>query len=73
MATRWRDKAAPGRILVCPGCRARLDGLFGFESRGSIDIKGIGLQETWYLLAVDAGAAPDVLTPSDHLRTRNAS
>jgi adenylate cyclase len=71
LASRLEGLAAPGRILVCPTCRSKLGDEFAFEPRGSIEIKGIGSQETWYLVA--RGAATDSLTPSDHLRTRSAS
>jgi hypothetical protein len=58
---------------VCPASRTKLGDAFAFESRGSIEIKGIGSQETWYLVAIDGEADDDRLTPSDHLRTRSVS
>ncbi len=73
LASRLEGLAAPGRILVCPTCRAKLADEFTFEPRGAIDIKGIGSQETWYLVASSGETADDPLTPSDHLRTRSAS
>ena len=50
LAARLEQQAAPGRVLVCPCCRGLLEGHFEFESRGMIDIKGIGAKETWYIL-----------------------
>jgi len=73
LASRLEGLAAPGRILVCPSCRTKLGDLFAFEARGSIDIKGIGTQETWYLVAASRDDTHDQLTPSDHLQTRSAS
>jgi adenylate cyclase len=72
LASRLEGLAAPGRILVCPTCRATLGEDFEFESRGAVDIKGIGSQETWYLVAARSAADAPV-TPSDHLQTRTAS
>ena len=51
LASRLEGLSAPGRVLVCPTCHARLIDAFEFEPRGSIDIKGLGPQETWYLAA----------------------
>jgi adenylate cyclase len=72
LASRLEGLSAPGRILVCPTCRAKLGNDFDFEPRGTIDIKGLGAQETWYLLA-PAGDATDSATPSDPLQTRTVS
>jgi len=78
LASRLEGLAEPGRVLICPSCRAKLGDGFAFEARGPIDIKGIGSQETWYLLAAHPGAVPTdgvdgSLTRSDHLQTRSAS
>ena len=50
LASRLEGQAAPGRVLVCPTSHAHLINTFEFEPRGPIDIKGIGSQETWYLI-----------------------
>lgn len=47
LAARLESQSRPGRILVCPNCRQRLDGSFAFESMGRIEIKGIGEVEAW--------------------------
>jgi adenylate cyclase len=78
LASRLESLSTPGRILVCPASHAKLGDEFAFEPRGTVDIKGLGAQEIWYLLppgsAPSAGnVAADVLTPSDRLRTRTAS
>jgi adenylate cyclase len=50
LAARLENLSVPGRIHVCPRCRAELDREFVFESRGLVDIKGVGQQETWFLI-----------------------
>lgn len=54
LAARLEQQAAPGRVLACPCCRGLLEGYFEFESRGMIDIKGMGAKETWYVLRQSA-------------------
>lgn len=49
MASRLEGLSAPGRILICPGCQVALQGAFELEPRGTIEIKGVGAQEAWYL------------------------
>ena len=78
LASRLEGQAAPGRILVCPASHARLIDEFEFEQRGPIEIKGIGAQETWYLLHARtppprAEEVEQPITPTDRLRTRSAS
>jgi adenylate cyclase len=77
LASRLEGQAAPGRILLCPTCHATLIDAFEFEPRGPIDIKGIGSQETWYLLRERATSQQTkteaAVTLSDRPRTRSAS
>jgi adenylate cyclase len=77
LASRLEGLSAPGRVLVCPTCHAKLGEAFEFEARGPIDIKGIGAQETWYLVGVrpetEASTVEEPVTPSDLPRTRTAS
>ncbi len=49
LASRLESQSRPGRILICPACRQKLEHAFTFESRGEIEIKGVGLQETFYV------------------------
>ena len=49
LTARLESRSAPGRVLVCPASRDRLDGVFQFESVGTIEIKGIGPCETWFV------------------------
>ena len=50
LASRLEQSSAPGRITICPGCFAALHETFVVESRGPIDIKGVGQQEAWFLI-----------------------
>jgi len=50
LASRLEGLATPGRILICPTCHEKLGDAFEFERRGHVDIKGLGAQETWYLV-----------------------
>ena len=36
--------------MICPACRVQIDHAFSFESCGSIEIKGVGLQETFFVV-----------------------
>ena len=51
LAARLENLSQPGRILVCTRCKEILGPDFVFESRGRVDIKGVGEQETWFLTA----------------------
>jgi adenylate cyclase len=57
LAARLENLSIPGRIHVCPRSRAGLDEAFVFESRGLVDLKGVGQQETWFLVAHRDGNA----------------
>jgi adenylate cyclase len=49
LAARLEGLSAPGRILICPNSQARLAGTIELEPRGRIDIKGVGMQEAWFI------------------------
>ncbi|MBY4891249.1 hypothetical protein KUL25_00550 [Rhodobacteraceae bacterium N5(2021)] len=49
-ASRMESYSAPGRILLTPAARAMLGDDFTFEPRGEIEVKGIGILETWWLV-----------------------
>lgn len=51
LAARLENASVPGRIHLCPATRARLEAEFEVEPRGSIEIKGVGLQDTFFLVA----------------------
>ncbi len=50
IASRMESQGAPGRIQVTKNTYALLKDEFTFETRGRIDVKGIGEMETWYLI-----------------------
>ncbi|MCB1514315.1 MAG: adenylate/guanylate cyclase domain-containing protein [Hyphomicrobiaceae bacterium] len=52
LASRLESHSVPGRILICPACRTLLEHEFTFETRGEIEIKGVGLKETFYVTGV---------------------
>ena len=57
LAARLESTSIPGRIHVCPRSREALGEAFVFESRGLIDIKGVGQQETWFLVGLPGDEA----------------
>lgn len=65
LASRLEQASTPGRILVCPKCREALVPEFNLESRGQIDVKGVGGQECWYLNGRKGGAN---ISPSNAAR-----
>ncbi len=50
LAARLEGSGEPGRIQVSAAFREALDEDFAFEPRGPIDIKGVGRQETFFLV-----------------------
>jgi adenylate cyclase len=61
LAARLESLSAPGRILICFNCQARLLHTIELESRGRIDIEGVGIQEAWFIARTPA--APGVPLP----------
>lgn len=49
LASRLEEASQPGRVLICPGCKAALEANFVLEPYATIDIKGVGPQETWLI------------------------
>ena len=47
---RMESAGTPGRIQVTRQTYELLNGEFEFEPRGTIEVKGVGEMETWYLL-----------------------
>lgn len=68
LAARLENQSQPGRILVCPDCRKHLGDGFHLESYGVIDIKGVGQQETWFLLAEANNDGPPGVAPNNDAR-----
>ncbi len=50
LAARLESKSEPGKILTCPGCYEKLNREFKLQSKGKIHIKGVGQQETWFIV-----------------------
>ncbi|HXI79810.1 MAG TPA: adenylate/guanylate cyclase domain-containing protein [Verrucomicrobiae bacterium] len=50
LASRMESHGLPGRIQVSHAVMERLTGVFRFESRGLVDIKGKGPTQTWWLV-----------------------
>ena len=50
LASRLEQSSVPGFIAICPTCYAALREAFILEPRGMIEIKGVGQQESWYLI-----------------------
>jgi adenylate cyclase len=51
LASRLEGLSSPGRILICPMCRTALESDFMLEPRGPVEIKGLGAQDAWFLIA----------------------
>lgn len=49
LASRLESASERGAILVCPVCQDKLSQAFRCEPRGTIEIKGVGPQQTWFL------------------------
>ncbi|HJZ45033.1 MAG TPA: adenylate/guanylate cyclase domain-containing protein, partial [Hyphomicrobiaceae bacterium] len=52
LASRLEGQSDAGRVLVARATRERLDGLFALEPAGTLDLKGFGVEEAWFLKAL---------------------
>jgi adenylate cyclase len=50
LASRMESTGVPGRIQIGPDTKAALDGAFDLEPRGTVEVKGRGPMETWFLV-----------------------
>ncbi|MEJ2121119.1 MAG: adenylate/guanylate cyclase domain-containing protein [Alphaproteobacteria bacterium] len=57
-ASRMESTGLPGRVQVSEATRALLDDTFALSPRGSVEIKGKGAMETWFLDGARDGTAP---------------
>jgi adenylate cyclase len=74
LAARLESSGEPGRVHVSARTKALLEGAYHLENRGQIEIRGLGAEQTWYLVGLRTAAraldpairpeASDVLTPS---------
>jgi len=51
LASRMESTGVPGRIQIGPETKSLLGDEFILESRGTIEVKGRGLMETWFLVS----------------------
>lgn len=58
LAARLESTSVPGRVHICPTSCEKLREFFEVESRGPIEIKGVGQRETWFLTAARVSHAP---------------
>ena len=74
LAARLESSGEPGRVHVSARTKALLEEAYHLESRGQIEIRGLGAEQTWYLVGHRVAARepnplmrpeePQVLTPS---------
>lgn len=48
-ASRMESHGEPGRIQVTTAAKDELEGDYDFEPRGTVEVKGMGTVETWFL------------------------
>ena len=60
LAARLENTSVPGRIHLCPVTCERIGAAFDIEPRGAIEIKGVGMQDTYFLV----GARTPVSRPA---------
>jgi adenylate cyclase len=51
LAARLESHGEPGRVQVSDDTRRLIEADFTIEPRGSIDVKGLGQQQTWFVVA----------------------
>jgi guanylate cyclase len=66
-ASRMESHGAPGRVQITRATYELVAGAFECEPRGTIDVKGKGEVEVWYLLGPKNGGTP----ASDHPSRRS--
>jgi class 3 adenylate cyclase len=64
LASRLEGNSEPGRILVSAPTKALLDGIYTLERRGSVNLKGFGVEQTWYLPRSGQELADDDAAPA---------
>jgi class 3 adenylate cyclase len=57
-ASRMESQGTPGQIQVTRATYDLLSPAFTLERRGTVEVKGKGAMETWYLLAARSEAVP---------------
>src|SRR3954469_10950576 len=65
LASRLEGAGEPGRIHVSSTIREKLSAAFTFAGRGDVLLKGVGVQQTWYLLGErDTTGSPSCGAPA---------
>jgi class 3 adenylate cyclase len=74
-ASRMESHGTPGRIQVTRATYELLKDEFAFEARGTVDVKGKGHMETWYLIGPEPimAAADGSGSTADSLASSGAS
>jgi len=49
LASRLEGASERGAIMICPTCHEKLAAVFDCRPRGTIEIKGVGPQQTWFI------------------------
>jgi guanylate cyclase len=69
-ASRMESHGSSGRIQITRATKELLEDEFLCEPRGTIEVKGKGQMEVWYLVGLRDGAAAEPGARSDELATR---
>ncbi len=64
LASRLEGQSEPNRVLVCRATKTALEERFVLEARGPLEIKGFGVEETWYLVAAAEAQGPAQQRPA---------
>ena len=64
LASRLEGAGEPGRIHVSSTIREKLSAAFAFAGRGDVLLKGVGVQQTWYLLGARDTGSPSCGAPA---------
>jgi adenylate cyclase len=59
MAARLENLSEPGRIQISTACKERLTDTIATEPRGELEIKGVGRQDTWFLVPRSTNGSKD--------------
>ena len=68
LASRLEGQSQPGRVLVSQSTKAHLEHRFTLERCGPLDLKGFGLEETWYVI----DAPQPLAAPASHATAARA-
>jgi adenylate cyclase len=63
LASRLEGQSQPGRVLVSRATKTHLEPRFALERCGLLELKGFGLEETWYVVEALRAATPPAPAP----------